>query len=139
MGKLVGDPDGNYDRFLREVERRLGNLERVAPETPHIVGATGQPAFANSWVVFSASFTATFFVDLSANIHLSGRIKSGTLGSAAFTLPTGHRPLQTRSFFVADAVDGGIVTVNTDGTVVPEATCSNTWVSLDGIHFRAQV
>ncbi len=53
----------------------------------------GAPAFANGWVNYGLPFTlASFFKDPFGMVHFTGLIKSGTLNTAAFTLPAGYRP-----------------------------------------------
>jgi hypothetical protein len=100
------------------------------------VGATDQPQFAGTWVAFDGR-GAHFYKDAAGRVHLEGIIKSGTIGTAAFTLPDGYRPrLGTRGFAVDSNGGFGQVTVSTAGVVTP--TVGNTaYVFLDGISFRA--
>ena len=100
-------------------------------DTWHSVGADGEPAFANSWVNYDASHPAKFFKDALGFVHLIGWIKSGTVGSAAFTLPLGYRPPQDAIFPVDSYAAYGRVRIYTDGTVVPVTPSGNTLVCLD--------
>jgi hypothetical protein len=62
--------------------------------TPLLVGAVGQPAFANSWVNFGgANQVLSYYRDYSGVVHVYGSIKDGTLGTTVFTLPLGYRPV----------------------------------------------
>ncbi|NOK06682.1 MULTISPECIES: hypothetical protein [Myxococcus] len=80
---------------------------------------------------------ATHYKDSSGRVHLEGRITGGTVGSDALTLYPGCYPPYTRDFGVATATGYGRVTVSPSGTVVL-ASGSPTWVSLNGISFRAR-
>ncbi len=101
------------------------------------VGGTGQPAFANSWVNFGSDWAdAAFWRDPLGFVHIRGLIKSGVVGSAAFTLPPGFRPKVNEPFVAVSNGAIGRVDVLTDGTVVPASPSNNTWVALSGIHFR---
>lgn len=101
-----------------------------------LIGGTGQPAFANSWVNFAAGWqSAGFYKDPLGFVHLRGKIKSGTINTTAFTLPPGHRPVVSEQFPVASNGAFGVVDVLSDGTVVPSVG-SNVYVSLSGIRFR---
>jgi hypothetical protein len=53
-------------------------------------------AFTNSWVDATATSgmqTVRYRKDLFGNVQLLGSVKTGTLGTAAFTLPVGFRPV----------------------------------------------
>ncbi len=101
------------------------------------VGQVGQPAFQNSWVNFGSNWQdAGFTRDPFGWVHLRGRIKSGTVGSAAFTLPPGYRISVSEDFAVISNGAVGRVEVLTDGTVIPTTPSNNTYVSLSGIRFR---
>jgi len=107
----------------------------------HIVGGMGEPAFQNSWVFFGAPYSqAGYYKDPIGVVHLVGVIKSGTVGSPAFTLPPGYRPEVTPgpfAVFSGSANSIGRVDVGTDGTVTPQLPSSNASVSLEGISFQA--
>jgi hypothetical protein len=101
------------------------------------IGGTGQPAFANSWVNFGSNWAdAAFWRDPFGIVHLRGLIKSGTVGSAAFTLPPGFRPAVSETFGTISNGAVGRVDVLTNGTVTPATPSNNTYVSLSGITFR---
>lgn len=101
------------------------------------IGTTGAPAFTNSWVNYSASYqSAGYWKDILGYVHLTGLIKSGTVGNSAFTLTPGNRPPAAIYFPVISNASIGLVAVNPDGTVVPTTPSNNTYVSLNGIYFR---
>jgi len=92
-------------------------------------------SFSNSWVNFgSGAQDAEYRKHSDGRVELRGLIKTGTVTSSAFTLPTGYRP--TAPVHVAVESNGayGKVTVGTDGTVTP-AVGSNTSLSLDTVRF----
>lgn len=101
---------------------------------------TAVTSFLNSWVNFgSSNTTAAYSIDDSGIVRLQGLIKSGTIGSAAFILPTGFRPQltvrQAVTTFNGSNVVMGETFVDSSGNVTPSAG-SNSYVSLDGITFR---
>lgn len=101
------------------------------------IGRPGQPTFANSWVNFGSGWqVAGFNRDPFGWVRLRGLIKSGTVGSAAFTLPPGYRPPLAERFIVSSNGTTGAVEVLADGTVQPVSPSNNTYVSLSGIAFR---
>lgn len=107
------------------------------PLKTHLVGGTGEPAFQNSWVNFGSGWkVATYWKDVFGFVHLAGLIKSGTVGSAAFTLPPGFRPDSAEMFAVSSNNVFGQVEIQADGTVTPMSPSNNTFVSLSGITFH---
>ncbi len=89
----------------------------------HEVGASGEPAFQNSWVNFdSNSASAAFRKDGEGTVHIKGLVKGGTLSNAVFTLPVGYRPLKIAHTPVisSDTAAPARMQVNPDGTVVPQ-------------------
>lgn len=49
------------------------------------------PTLLNSWVNFGGSFaTVAYYRDAVGIVHLKGRMKTGTVGTIAFTLPAGY-------------------------------------------------
>ena len=90
--------------------------------------------YTNSWVDFGAGQTAVGFRLIGTRVVLRGTMKSGTINTAAFTLPVGYRPPAGLNFpAVSNALFGSIVIAST-GVVTP-ATGSNVWFSLDNISF----
>lgn len=108
------------------------------PLKQHVVGKIGDPVFEHSWVNFASGWqVATYYKDVFGFVRLSGVIKSGTVGSSAFTLPPGYRPAAAEPFSIVSNGVFGRVDVNGDGTVVPQSPSSNVSVSLSGIVFKA--
>ncbi len=97
----------------------------------------------NSWVNFGSGYnTAAFFKDPVGVVHLRGLIRSGTTtaGTLLFTLPAGYRPAAIELFNVQTLVSStytiGRVDINTSGQAIFQ-TGGNTYLSLDGLTFRA--
>lgn len=102
------------------------------PDHWHYVGETGEPAFANSWVNYSALRTR-FIKDASGVVHIEGLVKDGTVGSTntVFTLPVGYRPTNGNLLFATDSNSAfGRLSVLTDGRLVPYAG-NNTFFSVN--------
>lgn len=88
------------------------------PDHWHNVGATGEPVFENSWVNFGAAHqVARFIKDASGVVQIQGRIKDGTIGLDAFTLPVGYRPDADLVFATSSNGAFGKLVVRSDGTV----------------------
>ena len=71
----------------------------VPPNTVHVVGAPGEPAFQNGSTNFGSESGltlpgASFLKDHDNIVHLEGVVKTGkgTLGGEIFQLPVGYRP-----------------------------------------------
>lgn len=132
--------------FLRDsasaLDKRLTARENMAAvyRTVTVTAPAQQwtaPTFSADWVDFGGAQTPTGYrIDESGRVYLRGLIKSGTVGGAAFTLPTGYRPGNQQIFATASNDLYGQVSVGDDG-VVTVSVGSNTWVSLDGISFDA--
>lgn len=124
---------------LEEIEGRF--LDRVTPPIPSPQEPWNAPTLANSWVYYGSPYsTPGYFKDANGIVHVRGVVKSGTVGSAIFTLPAGYCPefrlmYPTASFSIsADAY--GRVDVDTNGNVLPIAG-TNSYFSMDVIKFRA--
>lgn len=104
----------------------------------HIIGGTGEPAFENSWVNWGSPYNpASFWKDPLGFVRIQGVIKTGTVGSAAFTLPVGSRPI---SDLIVPCVSNGVfgrIDIAASGTVTPVSPSSNVFVGLDNISFKA--
>lgn len=88
-------------------------------DSAHVVGDVSGlgTSFANSWTTYVPA-PATFWRDRSM-VHLYGCIQSGTMGQAAFTLPSAYLPAHNRYFAVYTTAGVGQVAVQTDGLVIP--------------------
>lgn len=114
------------------------DLEWAMDRSYRFIGSTaGAPAFQNSWVNYGSGYMpASFWKDPFGHVHLRGLIKSGTINTAAFTLPPGYRPEYREVFSAVANAAVAQLDVNTAGQVIPVAG-STTWFSLSGITFKA--
>lgn len=100
------------------------------------IGAVIAPTLLNSWVnVGGSEMTAGYWKDADGIVHLQGSIRSGTITSAAFTLPAGYRPSAEIDFAVSSYGAFGEVSILANGNVIPQVG-SNINFGLDGISFR---
>lgn len=116
-------------------------FDRMAFPAPvwHYIGASGEPAFQNSWANFVGGFgLAAYTVDPDGTVRLAGTLTGGTINAAAWTLPAGARPSVRKAFV---AVVGGLlsrVDVDTSGNVLIGTINSppaGSYVCLDGMSF----
>lgn len=88
-------------------------------------------AFTHGWVNTGNGEPDARFRDEGACLRMQGAVYNGTVGQAAFQLPTWARPSwQVIRSTNSNGVEGQ-VRINPDGTVVPEAPSTNVWVGLD--------
>src|SRR5439155_8865031 len=97
------------------------------------------PTRLHSRVNFGAPWeVAGYMKDHLGIVHLRGLLKSGTVGSAAFTLPSGYRPANKQRFAQVANAGGadvlGTLDVDSSGNAVPAAG-GNASLSLAGITF----
>ena len=125
-----------------EVTTGTDNTKIVTPKAIGDAGLkigafTEVTSFANSWVNYGSIYaTAGYRKDAFGFVHIKGFIKSGTSGTAAFTLPSGYRPALVEYFPAYTAGVYAYVNILQDGTVVPVGT--NTSFSISGITFYAE-
>lgn len=105
-------------------------------------------SFLNGWVNYGGGFSqARYFKDSQGIVHLTGLVKSGTVrtdfGTATsqgiiFNLPPGYRP-DSKLLFPAmtHGEIAGRIDITAQGGVYAMKGLSSTWVTLEGIHFRA--
>lgn len=126
------------DIIVRQQLVLLDTVTAVQGSVVTKIGASGAPAFENSWVNYAAGTqVAGYWRDPLGIVHLQGMIKSGTVGNAAFTLPPGFRPVTgTEVFGTVSNGAIGRVDVTTGGAVTPVSPSSNVYVSLSGMTFR---
>lgn len=110
---------------------------------------TGGIGYSNSWTDYATGYSVVGYRLSESRVFLRGAMKSGTLGSTAFTLPTGYRPPTTVDFPIVteDGVksipavlaitSGGAVSVKSFTTQLPYVA-SNAFVSLEGVNFDTQ-
>lgn len=144
IAKVLGDPSLFPDAFKQWIPRwvqynvnfKLQKTQLPTVDTTHLVGGTGNAAFAGAWAnAGGTNASASYWIDLMGVVHLDGVVASGSVPSTIFTLPVGYRPRWAEVYIVASNGTVGICTINPDGTVVASSG-SNVYFSLSGINFR---
>lgn len=130
----TANAEGSADSFARSDHVHAP----PASESWIEVGSGGSaPAFTNGWVNYGGALqTAAFYKDPFGVVRLKGMIASGTIASAAFTLPAGYRPPAASTFVIMANSAIARLIIAASGNVTVQ-TGSNVWASLDGISFRA--
>lgn len=112
----------------------------VAQEAWNEIGAVEKPAFGAGWSNYDGTAwnTAAYYKDTIGVVHLKGLVKHATTGlGTVFTLPAGYRPALKAVFCVYVGNPGaGRIDIYGDGTVTV-VYGNATYVSLEGITFRA--
>ncbi|RKH03645.1 fibronectin type III domain-containing protein [Corallococcus carmarthensis] len=92
---------------------------------------------ASGWVGVGAPRNPNFYKNIAGDVVLGGAMRSGTMGSAAFVLPVGYRPLNEQHLLVDCGTLFGRVRVTSDGAVTP-ISGSTSEFNLDGVRFRQE-
>lgn len=98
--------------------------------------AVKTPTFTNGWSNYSYDYDSAGYYKDKDRVFLQGVIRGGSVGSSAFTLPTGYRPTKRKMFIVISNNYIGRVDILNNGNVYIDSMCSNSYVSLDNISFR---
>lgn len=97
------------------------------------------PTLLNSWSSFDASRTAKYYKETTGEVHISGTVQFGTENTVIFVLAAGYRPTGVRYFVVTtNSTTVGFVQIAINGEVKCVKFAAGTWLSLDGISFRAE-
>lgn len=86
----------------------------------------------NSWVGGSV---APGYIREGNTVVLRGNVQGGTIGNAAFTLPTGYRPSSLLAMACAVDLQTGYCQVTTAGLVIPVVPAGGTQWAFDGMSF----
>jgi len=140
---IEGTPNQHLEYLAVSDLVALNNLtirDKLTVPTPNFVtvGAAGAPAYTNAWVNYGSPYHAAgYWRDPFGFIHFRGVIKSGAVGSSAFTLPPGFRPASDVITVVLSNNAVGRLDIDSDGTVTPQNPSNNANVCLDGVYFQA--
>jgi len=96
------------------------------------------PTLLNSWTNYGGDYsTIGYFRDRSGIVHLKGMMVPGTFGESfpIFTLPTGFRPEYRLPYKGCSNNNTNRIDILQNGDVC--AITGDTWISLNGIFFRA--
>ena len=97
-----------------------GDMDRVIEGLRGFEQPRAAVAFTNGWANFGSTYEgATYWKDTTGVVHLSGLIKSGTIGLSAFTLPAGFRPAGRIAFGSCSNSAFGQLEIESNGQVIP--------------------
>lgn len=128
LNKSYGDITGaiNTQILLKQLGAQTLTKTITVPDDWTTVSS-----YTNSWATFSASFTTKYRLTASGTYRMQGAIKSGVIGSAAFTLPKAAWPSQDQNLAVeSNGAFGKLLIRASDGAVIPSVG-STTFFSLD--------
>ena len=129
MDPLDAASQGNIHAWTDAIGPQIAAVVPVIPPWQAVT------AFTNAWVNYGGVSEPARYRKLpTGQVVLGGRIKSGALGSGAFTLPSGYWPAYAVRFAVASADAFGEVVISTAGVVTPTAGDIGAF-QLDGISF----
>jgi hypothetical protein len=95
------------------------------------------PTLENSWVNYSGGTQqAGYWKSDDGMVHLSGLVKSGSVGGVIFTLPVGFRPATQVTFSTVSNAAFAHGNINASGALIAVTGSNISW-SLDGISFKA--
>lgn len=131
VAKSNGDGDVKFTDPMNEFIDLM--INKIEGEEWREVGATGEPAFENSWVSFDADRALSF--KLIGNVlYLKGAVKSGSSATAnIFTLPDGYRVSANR--IVASYTSAGFAPLlfQADGSVSILSGGSTTFTYVEAV------
>jgi hypothetical protein len=145
VNKVLADPSVFPDTFtawlprwiMQNVNFKVSAAQLPQLESVKVIGASGQPAFQNSWVAFGTSdATPGFYKDPFGIVHITGTVKLGTVGTTIFTLPAGYRPEKNTNVPEVCNNAFGSIQIAPSGAVTQVAGGSNVYLTLEA-HFRA--
>lgn len=119
-------------------------------ESPHFVGAAGEPGFGSTWASAPGFPPVSFYRGTDGFVHLRGRARStragGTTAPPIFYLPDGFRPVESERpmvmaiyyVFEIETRQAQMIRIRaSDGEVLPESNAFE--VRLDQVRFRTVV
>lgn len=115
------------------VANAVTNAKLATNEAWRVVGASGQPAFENSWTNYDITWaSARFKKDITNTVFIEGLVRSGT-AATIFTLPAGYRPTNAANNMFTGLTNPNVVlrfNITSAGAIVLDAGYSNTWASI---------
>jgi hypothetical protein len=156
ISAISGSLVGTYtmlDGVVFDTETITSYVSASLPALPitldswHIVGASGEPAYASPWRGYGSNVNA-IYNDVAFHKSPDGRVTlkglannsaATTAPSTIFTLPVGYRPPRQEVFLVMAATGAQRLDVMTDGTVsFSPALATGNFVSLDEVEFDTE-
>ena len=147
---LANGGEGTFQDFLDEIVEPVraeldekatsAELSQLADEVSQKANKIQEewivPTLSNGWIQDDAadSMNIGYMKDDMGFVHLRGRIKNGTLGEPAFTLPLGYRPVNDLRFPVVSNNSFGYIWIRKGGDCYLYG--SNEFIDLGEITFR---
>lgn len=103
------------------------------------------PDLLNGWIQYDSGTSgyqqARFFKGDNNIVHMEGLIKNGTSndGTSIFVLPAGYRPARTLIFPVSTSSGYGRIDIYLEGNVRTNGDYGDSFISISGISFRAEL
>jgi hypothetical protein len=100
------------------------------------------PTLSGTWTHYGSPYAdAAYYKDTLGRVHLRGLVRNGVSGTTIFNLPAGFRP-ETQQIRITMAHNGTNhvlqrITLLANGNVNHDVVGGTTWVTLEGISFRA--
>ena len=138
-GAVVGSSGGFANLFMNsgtgDFSWRVGTVDSNEVSVDGVIippagKSWSTPTMTGTWVSYGSSNNPEYYKDSEGVVHMRGLIKSGTINSSCFTLPTGYKP--TKNIVRATVSNGQAarLDIRSDGLVMP-VTGNNAWFSLD--------
>lgn len=145
------DPAYRSAENTADLAQRVSVLERGPIVAAHVVGATDEPAFQNSFANYHSTWASCRFFKINGRVYIEGTVFS-TLATAngatgiIFVLPVGYRPPGTGQHMFSmqgqagvsriDVAPNGAVTNQSNSGYNTAATAGGSYfLSLAGINF----
>lgn len=116
----------------------IGNNAYYSLQTmgfPTYIDGWSYPSFSGAWANYGSGWAlASYMKDPFGIVHLQGLVKSGTSGTAIFTLPTGYRPEYTQILPTFTDTGIGQIRIGADG-IVTHTNGGTGYISLSGMSF----
>lgn len=97
------------------------------------------PTLLNGWEAYDGVSAPQYIKDELGFVLFRGLLKTGVAGTNAFTIPVGYRPNKSYYSFTRDGSNKGMNGyVTQGGTYMPTGVTYTSYVSLDGIRYRAE-
>lgn len=122
--------------IVERLEGTKGDKAERAVKQGDMAESWQTPQLLNGWLRYDETVEQPgFYRDAASRVFLRGVVKSGTVATTIFTLPSGYRPGKAQMFAVITSTGVGRMDVKSDGTVVL-VSGGNGYANLDGLSFR---
>lgn len=136
LGGYIGAPGELTFNEDNSTQQTHDGATAGSPST--VLGATLTNSWSNAYATANGLSPVRFHRDSNGVVHVEGHASAGVVGAGTpiFTLPAGCRPYETKIFTVISNDALGKLAIFSDGKV-SVIIGNNTYVSLEGVSFRA--